>query len=133
MDLVLEHSIVADVSSDFADEAHAPHQTLGQQRRGLPEGRRGRIRTEPGRRPRTAGGVDGGGRDVLMRAAIGVTVKSGWACVVLVAGSAARPRVIDSRRIELSDPAIPESRQPYHAGFGTARSAGADRARLVAG
>jgi hypothetical protein len=69
----------------------------------------------------------------VTRAAIGVTVKSGWACVVLVAGSAARPRVIDSRRIELSDPAIPESRQPYHAGFGTARSAGAERARLVAG
>jgi hypothetical protein len=66
-------------------------------------------------------------------AVIGVTVKSGWACVVLVAGSAARPRLIDSRRIELSDPAIPESRQPYHAGFGTARSAGAERTRLVAG
>jgi hypothetical protein len=66
-------------------------------------------------------------------AAIGVTVKSGWACVVLLAGPAARPRVIDSRRIELSDPAIPEARQPYHAGFGTARSAGAERSRLVAG
>ena len=60
-------------------------------------------------------------------------MKSGWACVVLVAGPAARPRVIDSRSIELSDPAIAESRQPYHAGFGTARSAGAGRDRLVAG
>jgi hypothetical protein len=60
-------------------------------------------------------------------------VKSGWACVVLLAGSGAAARVIDSRRIELSDPAMPESRQPYHAGFGTARPGGAGRARLVAG
>ena len=50
------------------------------------------------------------------RAAIGFTVKSGWACAVLVAGSATSPRVVDSRRVDLSDPAIPESRQPYHAG-----------------
>jgi hypothetical protein len=62
-----------------------------------------------------------------------MTVKSGWACVVLVGGSAATPRVIDSRRIELSDPHVPESRQPYHAAFGTARSAGAERTRLVGG
>ena len=68
----------------------------------------------------------------MSRAAIGFTVKSGWASVVLVAGSVARPTVIDSRRIELSDPAIPETRQPYHAGFGTARAAGAERSRLLA-
>jgi len=58
------------------------------------------------------------------RAAIGFTVKSGWASAVLLAGSAELPQIVDSRRIELSDPAIPESRQPYHAGFGTAREAG---------
>jgi hypothetical protein len=58
-------------------------------------------------------------------------VKSGWACAVLVTGSASAPRVVDSRRIDLSDPSIPESRQPYHAGFGTARNAGADLSRLV--
>jgi len=69
----------------------------------------------------------------VIPAAIGVTVKSGWAWVVLVAGPPDRPRAIDSRRIELSDPAIPEARQPYHAGFGTARAAGAERTRLVAG
>src|SRR5262252_1560312 len=64
-------------------------------------------------------------------AAIGFTVKSGWASAVLLAGSAASPRVLDSRRIDLSDPAIPESRQPYHAGFGTARADSSERSRLI--
>ena len=65
------------------------------------------------------------------RAAIGFTVKSGWAATVLLIGSPASPHLADSRRIDLSDPAIPESRQPYHAGFGTARSSGAELERLV--
>ena len=65
------------------------------------------------------------------RAAIGLAVKSGWAAAVLLIGSTARPRVADSRRVELSDPAIPESRQPYHAGFGTARGGGTDLGRLL--
>jgi hypothetical protein len=34
--------------------------------------------------------------------------------------------------VDLSDPAIPESRQPYHAGFGTARGSGAKLSRLIA-
>ena len=66
------------------------------------------------------------------RTAIGFTVKSGWACAVLLTGSATSSRVLDSRRLDLSDPAIPESRQPYHAGFGTARSTGPELSRLVA-
>jgi len=65
------------------------------------------------------------------RAAIGFTVKSGWASAVLLAGPAISLRVLDSRRIDLSDPAIPESRQPYHAGFGTARAASPELSRLV--
>ena len=64
-------------------------------------------------------------------AAVGFAVKSGWAAAVLLIGSPASPRLADSRRIDLSDPAIPESRQPYHAGFGTARSGGAELTRLV--
>jgi hypothetical protein len=59
-------------------------------------------------------------------------VKSGWASAVLLTGSATSPGVVDSRRVDLSDPAIPESRQPYHAGFGTARDAGPERTRLIA-
>ena len=64
-------------------------------------------------------------------ATIGFTVKSGWACAVLLIGPASSPRVMDSRRVELSDPAVPESRQPYHAGFGTARKADQNLSRLV--
>ena len=64
-------------------------------------------------------------------AALGFTVKSGWACAVLLAGSADAPEVVDCRRIELSDPDIPESRQPHHDGFGTARAEGRELTRLV--
>ena len=67
----------------------------------------------------------------MLKAAVGLTVKSGWAAAVLLTGSPSSPRVADSRRIELSDPAIPESRQPYHHGFGTARASGAELSRLV--
>jgi len=55
----------------------------------------------------------------LARAAIGFRVKSGWATAVLLAGPTHSPRVVDHRVIHLSDPAVPESRQPYHAGMGT--------------
>ena len=67
----------------------------------------------------------------MPRAAVGLVVKSGWAAAVLLIGSPELPRVADSRRIELTDPAVPESHQPYHAGFGTARDTGAERTRLV--
>jgi hypothetical protein len=65
-------------------------------------------------------------------AAVGFTVKSGWACVVLLAGPASSPSLVHTRRVEISDPAVPDSVQPYHAGFGTARSSGATLRRLVA-
>lgn len=65
------------------------------------------------------------------RAAVGFAVKSGWAAAVLLVDSPTSPRVADSRRIDLSDPARPECRQPYHAGFGTARGSGPELTRLV--
>ncbi len=65
------------------------------------------------------------------RGAVGLAVKSGWASAVLLLGPRLSPRVADSRRIDLSDPAIPESRQPYHAGFGTARRSGPELSRLL--
>jgi hypothetical protein len=68
----------------------------------------------------------------MNRAAVGFTIKSGWTAVVLLEGSATDPVVTLSRRVEISDPAIPDSRQPYHAGFGTARDAGDELKRLVA-
>jgi hypothetical protein len=64
-------------------------------------------------------------------AAIGIRVKSGWAMAVLLAGPASSPRVIDRRRIELADPRVPRTRQPYHAGFGLAQQSRRTIARLV--
>jgi len=66
------------------------------------------------------------------QAAAGFTVKSGWARAVLIGGTRSSPRLVDSRRVEISDPDIPDAKQPYHAGFGTARDAGDELKRLVA-
>jgi len=64
-------------------------------------------------------------------AALGVRVKSGWAMAVLLAGPASAPRVLDCRRIELSDPTVPRTRQPHHAGFGIEQKSRRTIARLV--
>jgi hypothetical protein len=49
----------------------------------------------------------------MQRAALGFRVHSGWAALVTVAGSP--PVVIDRRRVEIADPAIAGSVQPFHA------------------
>lgn len=65
-------------------------------------------------------------------AALGFRVKSGWAIAVLLAGPRTAPRVVDRRIAELSDPAVPEARQPFHAGLGVHEARGAKAvARLV--
>ncbi len=51
-------------------------------------------------------------------AALGFRVKSGWAAAVLLSGAVSLPRLTDVRRIDLSDPRLPETRQPYHAAMG---------------
>jgi hypothetical protein len=51
-------------------------------------------------------------------AALGFRVKSGWAAVVLLTGTARSPQLSDIGRIELCDPRRPETRQPYHAAMG---------------
>jgi hypothetical protein len=51
-------------------------------------------------------------------AVLGFRVKSGWAAVVLLTGSSHSPELSDVSRIELSDPRLPETRQPYHAAMG---------------
>src|SRR5436309_14303381 len=51
-------------------------------------------------------------------AALGFRVKSGWAAAVLLMGPARSPQLCDIRRIDLSDPQLPETRQPYHAAMG---------------
>lgn len=63
---------------------------------------------------------------------LGLRVKSGWAAAVLLSNSR-RPAVVDSRVIELSDPDVPHSRQPYHAAFGTAQTDVAKVKALVRG
>jgi hypothetical protein len=51
-------------------------------------------------------------------AALGFRVKSGWAAVVLLTDTARSPQLSDVSRIELCDPRLPETRQPYHAAMG---------------
>jgi len=51
-------------------------------------------------------------------AALGLRVKSGWTAAVLLTGTVRSPQLCDVRRIELSDPQHPETRQPYHAAMG---------------
>jgi len=67
----------------------------------------------------------------MTTAAVGFTVKSGWTAAVLLGGSKDAPEVLDCKRVEISDPNIPDAKQPYHAGFGTARDAGDELKRLV--
>jgi hypothetical protein len=54
---------------------------------------------------------------------IGCRVKSGWAMTVLLAGPVDSPRVLDRRRIQLSDPSVPDTIQTYHAGLHAERPA----------
>jgi len=68
-----------------------------------------------------------------MQATIGFRVKSGWAAAVLLVGPAQMPRVSEHRVVELSDPAVPASRQPYHAGRGVGQTDPATLQRLTAG
>lgn len=62
--------------------------------------------------------------------AIGFRVKTGWAATVLLEGPIDAPVVLDHRHLQLSDPKVPESRQPYHAGFGTSQTDARTIARL---
>lgn len=57
-------------------------------------------------------------RPIGIRTALGFRAHSGWAALVVLAGSPRAPVVIDRRRIELADSQIPGSKQPYHAAEG---------------
>jgi hypothetical protein len=48
-------------------------------------------------------------------AALGFRPHSGWASLVAVCGPSNAPKVLERKRIELADPAIRGSVQPYHA------------------
>ena len=64
-------------------------------------------------------------------AALGFRVKSGWATAVLLSGPTAAPTVAERSQVALSDPAVPHSRQPYHADTGVAQTDSAVLARLI--
>jgi hypothetical protein len=64
-------------------------------------------------------------------AALGFRVKSGWATAVLLSGPAEAPTVTERTQVALSDPAVPHSRQPYHADIGVAQTDSAALARLI--
>ena len=64
-------------------------------------------------------------------AVLGLRVKSGWAAAVLVGGTRAAPRLLHHSRIELCDPKVPQSRQPYHKGFGSLQKSAAVLRRLT--
>ena len=47
--------------------------------------------------------------------ALGFRVKSGWAMAALLAGSASEPLLVMCKPALLSDPQVPQSKQPHHA------------------
>jgi hypothetical protein len=53
----------------------------------------------------------------VAKIALGFRVKSGYAIAVALSGPASAPRILARRLVQLSDPAAPETRQPYHDGF----------------
>jgi hypothetical protein len=66
-------------------------------------------------------------------AAVGFRVKSGRAIAVLISGTPDVPMLLDLRTVALSDPAVPDSMQPFHAALRLRPDeAPAEVARLVA-
>jgi len=63
--------------------------------------------------------------------ALGFRVKSGFAIAVVLRGSASAPEAVSRHIIELSDPDVAETRQPYHRGFFTHEEDTRKIARLV--
>ena len=54
----------------------------------------------------------------MSQVAIGFRVHLGWAAAVSITGPVKEPGFVDRRRLELTDAAVPESHEPYHAGEG---------------
>jgi hypothetical protein len=54
-------------------------------------------------------------KDKPPQLAIGFRVKTGRATAIVMAGPASAPRVLSRKSVQLFDPAVPESYQPWHA------------------
>jgi hypothetical protein len=65
-----------------------------------------------------------------MNETLGFRVKSGWAAGVFVTGPADSPQLLGRKVIQLCDPAVPGSKQPYHAKMGTLQTDDAKIERL---
>jgi hypothetical protein len=52
---------------------------------------------------------------MIKKAAVGLRAHSGWAALVALTGLRDSPEVIARRRIEIADPGIRGSKQPFHA------------------
>ena len=63
--------------------------------------------------------------------AVGFRVKSGFAIAVALEGPASTPNALFRRIVEMSDPKVPETRQPYHDGFYQTEEDGREIARRV--
>ncbi len=50
----------------------------------------------------------------MKTAAIGIRAHSGWAALVTIAGTPPEIQILDRRRAEICDAAIPGAKQPYH-------------------
>jgi hypothetical protein len=66
-----------------------------------------------------------------MPVALGFRVKSGYAIAVALQGSRSSPTALFRRIIGLSDPDVPTTRQPFHAGMGIAQTNTREIARLT--
>ncbi len=73
------------------------------------------VCSQPGMASYSPGDVQ---NKVTQTAALGFRVKSGWAVVVLLTRPGDAPQLADVNRVKLSDPRLPETRQPYHARMG---------------
>jgi hypothetical protein len=56
-------------------------------------------------------------KDKAPQLAIGFRVKTGRATAIVIAGPASAPRVLSRHNLQLWDPAVPASHQPWHAEF----------------
>jgi hypothetical protein len=63
--------------------------------------------------------------------AIGFRVKSGWAVAIPVQLEGGEPRVLARCVVQLSDPSVPESTQPYHAALGVHSAASRAQTRRL--
>ncbi len=66
-----------------------------------------------------------------MTIAIGFRVKSGWAVVIAVELDGDEPRVLERSVVQLADPSLPESTQPYHAALGVHTAASKAQTRRL--